>query len=218
MVCRLVGGSFATGLQVLVGAAAFASLAVKKLFDDRSFFVWTLDVSKQVVGDAVAHVANIGLSLWLTRDGADECVYYSANHVLDCTLGVFVEYSFLRCMSVATNNPVGCYFNELGWFDRVEYCKQMMIWLLAVLTMKVAITIVVSKTSVYDTWGAVLGGIEDGRLELAVVMLILPLLFNTIQAVVQDAILIYAPVVSTTLLDSPYEFIVKDLESEQSDR
>jgi len=89
--CKLLDGLLAQSLQLLLVAAGFGSLLLKKKLEEskpgaviRSYKVWGLDVSKQAASGGCAHVMGIVNAKLLDDDsGGDECSWYSISFTLD---------------------------------------------------------------------------------------------------------------------------------------
>ena len=62
--CRLLGGAFASFIQVCLATLCITTLAFKRFGEvpQRPWVVWALDVGKQSVGSSFGHFSNIFLS------------------------------------------------------------------------------------------------------------------------------------------------------------
>lgn len=82
-----------------MGFLVLGSLVLKRAQEKprRKWRVWAGDVSKQIVGQAFVHMSNVLISDQIARHKADNpCSLYALNIVVDCTLGIFVLYGFLK--------------------------------------------------------------------------------------------------------------------------
>ncbi|ETS87544.1 hypothetical protein PFICI_01372 [Pestalotiopsis fici W106-1] len=119
--CRLLG-SFALLVQLALGGLALLSLVYKRWRErpQRPLKIWAFDVSKQVVGSVLVHVANVFMSMLtsgrfsikvepmsvqtaarlLRRDDdayvPNPCSFYLLNLAIDTTLGIPVLIILLR--------------------------------------------------------------------------------------------------------------------------
>lgn len=104
--CHLLGGMFASSIQVFIGLVGGSTLIYKRALETdeirRPFDIWILDVSKQGFASVLVHFANIWLSmvfahLSLVSDShADECSFYFITYVLDTCFGVFLVWLLLK--------------------------------------------------------------------------------------------------------------------------
>jgi hypothetical protein len=102
--CQLLG-PFALWIQLLLGLLALSALVFKRWRErpQRPLKIWTFDVSKQVVGSVLVHMANLVMSMLssgqfdITIAGsakgeedneANPCSFYFLNLAIDTTLGI----------------------------------------------------------------------------------------------------------------------------------
>lgn len=109
--CKLLSGEFAALLQVLLGLIALSVLVGKRLRETprRPLPVWGFDASKQMIGAAFAHVANLLIAILLysyedahadSDQQVDQCAFYFVNFALDTSFGVFLNFIFLEAFSM----------------------------------------------------------------------------------------------------------------------
>ncbi|KAE9220477.1 hypothetical protein PF005_g7467 [Phytophthora fragariae] len=107
--CKLLSGTFAVALQILLGFIAMSVLVLKRLHEvpRRPLMVWAFDASKQMIGATFAHVANLLIAIMLysyqqeqrtDEEAVDQCALYFVNFTLDTTLGVFLNYVLLSAV------------------------------------------------------------------------------------------------------------------------
>ncbi|PHH84539.1 hypothetical protein CDD83_1787 [Cordyceps sp. RAO-2017] len=120
--CRLLG-SFALLVQAALGALALLSLVYKRWRErpQRPVKIWFFDVSKQVFGSVLVHIANIFMSMLtsgrfsiglepavtqrLLARGEDDvyvpnpCSFYLLNLAIDTTLGIPILILLLRILT-----------------------------------------------------------------------------------------------------------------------
>ncbi|RDA87311.1 hypothetical protein CP532_2655 [Ophiocordyceps camponoti-leonardi (nom. inval.)] len=135
--CRLLG-SFALLVQAALGALALLSLVYKRWRErpQRPVKIWFFDVSKQVFGSVLVHVANIFMSMLtsgrfniirpepavaatqrlMMRSVAQDsesyapnpCSFYLLNLAIDTTVGIPILIILLRILTgLATMTPLG---------------------------------------------------------------------------------------------------------------
>ncbi|KAI0022589.1 vacuolar membrane protein-domain-containing protein [Xylariomycetidae sp. FL0641] len=131
--CRLLG-PFALFVQLALGALALLSLVYKRWRErpQRPLKIWFFDVSKQVFGSVLVHIANVFMSMLTSgrfsvqldaatvqtahkymRRGDDHyvpnpCSFYLLNLAIDTTLGIPILIILLRIITVlASYTPFG---------------------------------------------------------------------------------------------------------------
>ncbi|PKS06613.1 hypothetical protein jhhlp_007362 [Lomentospora prolificans] len=131
--CRLMG-SFALIVQAALGGLALLSLVYKRWRErpQRPVKIWFFDVSKQVFGSVLVHIANVFMSMLtsgrfslqtaetpmgpmermlLRRDedySPNPCSFYLLNLGIDTTLGIPILIYLLRlCTGIASLTPFG---------------------------------------------------------------------------------------------------------------
>lgn len=204
--CQLLGGpeqNLVQGTCLLLG---FGTLLFKQKMSpktDRTWKVWSMDVSKQAFSGAVAHVAGMVNAKILLSSGShgDECSWYLISFTFDTFFGVLFGYIMLNYMlqpcakrlhwtSLKESGNYYDYYTHkvscLIWF------KQMISWMIITL---VARSIVGSFLYVNEFW---LGDISLSVSEffechqhvfLVLVMLGCPLIMNGLQLWIQDTFL-----------------------------
>ena len=210
--CRLLGGVFSYALQIALAVLAFSSLVIKRARERPpiELRVWVLNVSKQVVSLAAAHVFAIIASIVLstTFHGASECAWYAVIFSVDtivgtaltvilhkAALGAVETYlykaspSHLRmvCETVVScgsyGNPpslVSWGWQALEWTVCVLLARFACAMLVAVLGPGLLAATAVSIDSLFY---------RHRGIQLAFVMIVWPLMVNSAQALLQDAVL-----------------------------
>ncbi|RKO97307.1 hypothetical protein CAUPRSCDRAFT_4997, partial [Caulochytrium protostelioides] len=201
--CELMDG-FAVAVQLTLATVAFGSLGVKRYRErpQRPLKIWLFDTSKQAIAASMVHVVNVTLS-YLSGAGLDDaaaganpCVWYFLNILLDTTVGVGILYLFLRLLArlahrlaIADVEP-GYY----GMPPRVDaWLKQLAMFALAWLGVKIAVVAVLSlfpgifvPMAAWLLWPFSHGG---PRLQVVFVMLLFPLVMNICQAWLIDTLI-----------------------------
>lgn len=195
--CKVLAGTVGKLMQGLLFVCCVAALVFKyrRESGDRSPQEFVMDSSKQLIGAGWIHVLNIGFSKGLEShfQTGDECQWYWLNIVLDCTLGVAVEYVLMlamtsciqkSCPSQAEDFETGDYKNADGAVQPGRYVKQLLLWLVIVSLMKLSMGLIMS------TGHAILLGItkallapvaSNATLELFTVMILTPICMNVFQ-------------------------------------
>lgn len=203
--CKLLQGGYAYLLQIVLALLAFCSLLLKKKFEtpQRAWVVWALDVSKQLLSAACAHLIAILFSLYLSSHSRVEyqCGWYLISFINDTTLGVLLSYCLLKLIElIAQKNSwenlsrSGNYVDKHNIVDFRSYYLQLGVWVLIVVISKsLCGCLLVSFSFVFTRLASGLCNIFSGHpnLMLAFVMLIGPLCLNTVQALLQDWFLKY---------------------------
>ena len=103
MACKLLGGTFAYFLQLVVALMAFLVLVYKRSVEQaprRNYRDWCLDVSKQGWSSLLIHSWNVISAMIFTKsdisatqemddDNGDECAFYVINYFLDTCVGKY---------------------------------------------------------------------------------------------------------------------------------
>jgi len=200
--CILLPGVEGIFVQLVLFGVCCGVLATKYHFEGagRPLKDFMLDSSKQLAGAGFVHVLNLVCSVALSRGdeakGGSECGWYFLNIVVDCTLGVGVEYLALGVLVSVVSTcddsvTTGDYRRGSdGSFVWRRYWKQLGLWLLAVASMKFAVL------SGFSLCGAYLdAAVEDllDRLKpetrLPFVMIVTPMFMNALQFVLTDGFL-----------------------------
>ncbi|XP_040215382.1 store-operated calcium entry regulator STIMATE-like isoform X1 [Rana temporaria] len=181
--------SFGIFLQGLLAVMAFSILMLKRLrepkHERRPWKIWFLDTSKQAIGMLFIHFANVYLSD-LTRE--DPCTLYLINFLLDATLGMLLIYAGVRVVScvVEWRQWDSLRFGEYG--DPIQ-CKawvgQCALYILIMMFEKTAIVLVLLIPRLKEVAMLNLPS-NSPRLELAIVMLIVPFFVNALMFWVVD--------------------------------
>ncbi|KAF9147614.1 hypothetical protein BG015_010719 [Linnemannia schmuckeri] len=195
--CELMS-SFAIFVQLLLATIAFSTLIFKRSKERpmRPLKVWLYDVSKQIVGGVVIHSLNLlaatifGLS---ERKDNNPCIWYFLNIFLDTTFGVGVLYLFLKAADkyFVHMRMEGLRTGDYGNPPQFErWWKQTFVFSLGLVVMKIVVVIVLTWPFLFTFGEWVLGWtMQNEKLQILFVMLILPLSMNICQFWVIDYIL-----------------------------
>lgn len=184
-------GVFGWLLQFILAALAFTCLILKRFcepkYKRRPWLIWFYDTSKQGLGAFVMHVANILLSGQFFQ--GDPCTWYIINFLLDSSIGLFIIYIGIRyCQCLAeTKNWAAINFGEYGKPPSAQvWLIQCGLYVLLMLIMKVIITLLMQFSFWEQVRDFILSPIPNAYLELAIVMLIIPLFVNALMFWVTD--------------------------------
>ena len=196
--CTLVSGYFARLIQIFLGIIAVSSLYLKRQIEvpRRPFQVWVLDASKQTVAAGCAHVFNMTFAILFshylpsTSRQHNECTFYFINGFVDTTIGVSFIYLSLQCLITLAHHchwptlqSPGKYGQPLA-IDYYVWWMQFWTWILLVVVAKcmMAVVIYVFETPLLLLANVILAPVQSRpQLELVVVMLIFPGLYNVAQ-------------------------------------
>ena len=216
--CVLFQGFLGLALQGLLFVSVLCSLAYKKTYDDRTWTVFSLDLSKQLISSGWVHVFNLLAAMEMNAlrqdgkmrdDGAgilavslDECDLYWLNLMIDTTLGVGVDYIFLECLILCQNRVFllsdvreerrSNYWNVDGEFAWNVYFLQLFTWLLAVTLMKIFVVAFITWQLEFlgEMTRFALSLFDDKpQAKLVFIMILTPMVMNSFQAWITDAFL-----------------------------
>eukprot|EP00929_Paragymnodinium_shiwhaense_P112695 TRINITY_DN80961_c0_g1_i1.p1 TRINITY_DN80961_c0_g1~~TRINITY_DN80961_c0_g1_i1.p1 ORF type:complete len:267 (-),score=69.29 TRINITY_DN80961_c0_g1_i1:174-974(-) len=207
--CMVLAGEEGKFVQGVLFLFCCASLLFKywRNHGGRSIQEFGLDSSKQLCGAAWIHVLNLVFAEKLEEQfesSGDQCDWYWLNIVIDTTLGVGVSYSVLMLFSLVIRSCLpeaqakdfesGQYKNPDGTLHMGKYVKQVMLWLLTVSIMKMTMVglMVIGHSFLIVVAGFVLSPFdqEDSfTYKLLAVMVVTPVIMNTLQFWVTDNII-----------------------------
>ena len=198
--CHLLGGAFASSIQVCLAMLCISTLAFKRYGEipQRPWVVWALDVGKQSVGSSFGHFSNIFLSEIIATKltGGDECQWYCLSFLLDSTLGTFVNLSLLHFAENFIRNRTSLHYLQFGDYgdppSLIRWTAQLGIWLTLVIIGKIVCVLILVKFS--GTLEMLISYVfQDLRshpqAELIVVMIIIPGISNVISFWITDTYL-----------------------------
>jgi len=215
--CKLLG-SFAVFVQGALGALALWSLVYKRWRErpQRPIKVWAFDVSKQVVGSILLHLANLVMAMFsagqiqatiamsaasATGVDADDtyqpnpCSWYLLNLAIDTTVGIPILIAILKILTIgASYTPLARPLESIqsGHYGTPPkatwWLKQCLIYFLGLMGMKSCVFLIFQLCP----W---LGRVGDWALrwtegneavQIAFVMFIFPLIMNAMQYYIID--------------------------------
>lgn len=215
--CQLLG-PFAILVQAALGGLALLSLVYKRWRErpQRPVKIWAFDVSKQVFGTVLLHMANLLMSMFSAGEieaklakaaanavgaGPDDdwlpnpCSFYLLNLGIDTTLGIPILLLILKVLHIgASKTPLANPPESIksGWYDdpprATWWLKQSILYFIGLLCMKVCVFFIFQLCP----WIVVVGDWAlrwtegNEALQIAFVMLIFPLIMNAFQYYVID--------------------------------
>ncbi|KAL4896278.1 vacuolar membrane protein-domain-containing protein [Aspergillus ambiguus] len=201
--CRLLG-PFSLLVQAALGALALLSLVYKRWRErpQRPLKVWAFDVSKQVFGSAMLHLANLLMSMFsagqleiTSKYKPNPCSFYLLNLGIDTTLGIPILIFILHILNrIALYTPLanppesiksGNYGRPpraLWWF------KQSIIYFIGLLGMKICVFFLIQLLPFIVKVGDWALRWTEGNtaVQIIFVMLLFPVIMNAIQYYIID--------------------------------
>ncbi len=203
--CSLVGSTYGILLQCLLGVIALAFLVGKRYLEPakvrRSWGVWAADASKQAIGAAVAHGMNMLLAARFVAGAESECLFYLVHFLTDALFGLVINILLIMTFdSIAETGfypevfRSGDYGYEFSW---PTWFAQLSLWLGIVCVSKaVIVTAIVLpfRDPMYTIVDRIFSPLVNyPRVELFLIMVAIPLVFNAIAFWVQDSFLMRPP-------------------------
>ncbi|KAF3917944.1 hypothetical protein ABW20_dc0110034 [Dactylellina cionopaga] len=213
--CELLG-SFALLVQAALGALALLSLVFKRWRErpQRPVRIWFFDVSKQVVGSILVHIANLLLAMLSSGKfdttphpsrlaersddyHANPCSFYLLNLAIDTTVGIAILIYALRiitrlCELLPPDNAFshGITSGDYGHPPKASsWIKQSVLYFAGLMVMKfmVALLFAIFPMTLGKFGDFLLGWTEGNRrVQIAFVMFIFPLIMNGVQYYIID--------------------------------
>ncbi|USP74868.1 hypothetical protein yc1106_02142 [Curvularia clavata] len=204
--CNLLG-DFALLVQAALGLLAVSSLVVKRMREHprRPVKIWFFDVSKQVFGSVLLHLANVLMSMLSSGkfdvatvsptqlDGKDQpnpCSFYLLNLAIDTTIGIPILVLLLKLLHAGfsrtplANPPESIRSGNYGHPPRATWwLKQSIIYFLGLIGMKLCVLALFALLP----WIAWVGDWAlrwtegNTALQIAFVMFVFPLIMNALQ-------------------------------------
>ncbi|KAH9503762.1 hypothetical protein Btru_066570 [Bulinus truncatus] len=171
-------------VQALLAFLAFTSLIVKRYCEPqpsrRPWKIWFFDTSKQGVGAAVLHFANLFLSEVFQ---GDPCTWYFISFLLDSTIGLLVIYIGLKSCQLLAHRYgwKSLYFGEYGEPPKCNaWVGQCALYILVMVITKLLMTLLVLFKFWTEVRRFIMAPITNPDLEIVLVMFLVPLVVNAI--------------------------------------
>ncbi|PWY69203.1 hypothetical protein BO94DRAFT_579205 [Aspergillus sclerotioniger CBS 115572] len=217
--CRLLG-PFSLLVQAALGALALLSLVYKRWRErpQRPLKVWAFDVSKQVFGSAMLHLANLLMSMFSagqleirSKYKPNPCSFYILNLGIDTTLGIpiliFILHVLNRLASYTplADPPESIESGNYGRPPRASWWfKQSIIYFMGLLGMKICVFFLIQLLPFIVKVGDWALRWTEGNtaVQIIFVMLLFPIIMNAIQYYIIDTF-IKKPLSQDTLESEP---------------
>lgn len=201
--CQLLG-PFSLLVQAALGGLALLSLVYKRWRErpQRPLKIWAFDVSKQVFGSVMLHLANLILSMFSAGHfeikqeyQPNPCSFYLLNLGIDTTLGIPILYlSLLTINRLAYYTPLArppesIETGNYGQPPRIMWWfKQSILYFIGLLWMKLCVFVLIQVFPVIVKIGDWALRWTEGNtaLQIIFVMLLFPLIMNAIQYYIVD--------------------------------
>ncbi|PKX98523.1 STIMATE family protein [Aspergillus novofumigatus IBT 16806] len=201
--CRLLG-PFSILVQAALGSLALLSLVYKRWRErpQRPVKVWAFDVSKQVFGSAMLHLANLLMSMFsagqfeiTSKYRPNPCSFYLLNLGIDTTLGIPILIFILHILNrlaaytPLANPPESIESGNYGAPPRAAWWfKQAMIYFFGLLGMKICVFFLIQLLPFIVKIGDWALRWTEGNtaLQIIFVMLLFPVIMNAIQYYIID--------------------------------
>ncbi|XP_044132673.1 store-operated calcium entry regulator STIMATE-like [Bufo gargarizans] len=184
---------FGVLIQGVLAVVAFSTLMLKRWREPkeerRPWRIWFFDTSKQAIGALFIHFTNVFLSD-LTEE--DPCSLYLMNFLLDATLGMLVIWLSVKFVSaiVERRQCTLLVFGEYGEPPQAAaWLGQCGLYLLIMIVEKTIITLVLLIPGWTKLQAILLDYIPNPKLELVLVMLVVPFIVNAIMFWVVDSLI-----------------------------
>ncbi|PGH12521.1 hypothetical protein AJ80_06682 [Polytolypa hystricis UAMH7299] len=215
--CQLLG-PFAILVQAALGALALLSLVYKRYRErpQRPVKVWAFDVSKQVFGSGLLHLANLLAAMFSAGQipvtatyQPNPCSYYLLNLGIDTTLGIPILILILRVLNYAArytplaNPPESIESGNYGHPPNAKWWfKQSIIYFIGLLGMKTCAFFIIHLVPFVVKIGDWALRWTEGNtaIQIFFVMLLFPLIMNAIQYYIID-IFIKKPISENEQMD-----------------
>ncbi|KAF9884718.1 hypothetical protein FE257_001347 [Aspergillus nanangensis] len=201
--CRLLG-PFSLLVQAALGALALLSLVYKRWRErpQRPLKVWAFDVSKQVFGSAMLHLANLLMSMFsagqleiTSKYKPNPCSFYLLNLGIDTTLGIPILIFILHILNrlaaytPLANPPESIKSGNYGRPPRaLWWLKQAIIYFIGLLGMKICVFFLIQLLPFIVKVGDWALRWTEGNtaVQIIFVMLLFPVIMNAIQYYIID--------------------------------
>ncbi|XP_046370457.1 store-operated calcium entry regulator STIMATE-like [Haliotis rufescens] len=169
-------------VQGLLALLAFSCLIAKRYCEPkharRPWRIWFYDTSKQGFGAAVLHFANVFLADMFQDD---PCTWYFISFLLDSTIGILIIYLGLKLTQIIVrrNKLATLYFGEYGDPPQCNaWVGQCGLYILVMVVEKILVTLLVLFKFWTKVRAFIMSPIKEPKLELVLVMFLVPLVVN----------------------------------------
>lgn len=197
--CQLLGNAFGYCIQLTLGVVAFTSLVYKRFRvpkeKRRDWDVWGRDVSKQAFGAGAAHFWNMVFSVAMAdgRKQDNPCIFYLVNFLVDSLFGCLGNFGMLWAVTYFAEKMRVTTLRTGEYGDPPKnsvFALQLVTWLWIVTAVKIVLLYVIVmpfSSSFYAAIHWILNPVDaHPKLELVIVMVLIPLVVNIIVFWVTD--------------------------------
>ncbi|MCQ2816479.1 MAG: STIMATE family protein [archaeon] len=199
-------------VQLCLAILSFSVLVFKRYRERpmRPWKVWFFDISKQIASACTQHCLNLLLSVIASVETtADECIWYFLNFLLDTTIGILSCYLMMSLVQWIVKKyridilKTGFYFEKTIVDGQPRYRLKIKMYLAQLINW--IIIIIINKFIMFGLNRLCKVPFEavgnfllkpftfNDKLELIMVMIVFPVIFNIIQFWVFDEILKFNP-------------------------
>lgn len=169
-------------VQALLAFLAFTTLIAKRFCEPkherRPWRIWFYDTSKQAIGAAVIHFANVFLAGMFQ---GDPCTWYFVSFLLDSTVGLLIIYIGLKSAQYLALQK-GWESLRFGEYGNPPQCNawvgQCALYILVMIVEKILMTLLVQFHFWVKVRKFILAPVKDASLEIVIVMFMVPLFVN----------------------------------------
>ncbi|CAB3382004.1 Hypothetical predicted protein [Cloeon dipterum] len=186
---------FGWTVQALLAALAFMCLILKRFCEPsatrRPWLIWFYDTSKQGAGALVVHMVNVYLA---SQFVGDACTWYIISFLLDSSLGLLIIYAGIKCSQFLAKAKQWDLIN-FGEYGKPPSPKawlaQCGVYILLMVVEKVFITLLVQFKFWEGVSKLILAPVGNPKVEVTLVMLIIPFFVNILMFWVTDNFLMH---------------------------
>ncbi|XP_055936505.1 store-operated calcium entry regulator STIMATE-like [Argiope bruennichi] len=182
--------SFGWLVQGILACLAFTCLILKRFCEPRRqrrpWLIWFYDTSKQGMGALVIHFANIFLAEFFQ---GDPCTWYIVSFLLDSSIGLFIIFIGIRLTQHISRRKGWDHlvFGEYGKAPYVNaWLSQCAVYIMLMLIEKIFMTLIIQLKFWDQVRKIIMSPIKDPKVEVAIVVLIVPFIINVFMFWVVD--------------------------------
>lgn len=183
----------------------------------RSWLIWFFDTSKQGIGAAVIHFANVFLASMFQ---GDPCTWYIISFLLDSSVGLLIIWIGLKmCNFWATWKGYDLlHFGEYGTPPKIQaWLGQSGLYILVMLVEKFLVTLLTLPKFWKRVREVLMYPITNPKVELVIVVLIIPFIVNAFVFWVVDNFLKRHIKSSSSMPSTPTSRYVRAKQKDDSD-
>ena len=195
MECKLLSGFFSYFIQFLLACICFISLIYKRHIEEnkRPLNIWLMDITKQGIASLFGHFIGIFYAIIFSNKNSNECTMYLEVYIIDSYLGLLICFILLKLFEKYSTFE---HIKNTGYYGNPPSLKiwsnQVILWtgLLIISKLICGLFILLIKNGLLDLSHYLAEPLKNNpKLLLIIVMILCPLILNTIQVWIQDNIL-----------------------------